>query len=57
MYTEAYGDLVYAVEYTDAQTVPFEEACSSYAGRPGFVLRDRELVPSGADGYVERTCP
>ncbi len=45
------------MEYTDAQTVPFEEACSSYAGRPGFVLRDRELVPSGADGYVERTCP
>ena len=36
-YTDAYGELVYAVEYTDAQDVPFEEACSSYDGRPGFV--------------------
>ncbi len=38
------------MEYTDAQDVPFEEACSSYDGRPGFVLRDRDLVPAGADG-------
>ena len=56
-YTDAYGDLVYAVEYTDAQDVPFEDACATYHGRPGFVLRDRDLAPAGADGHVERACP
>ncbi len=56
-WTDAYGDRVYAVEYTDAQDVPFTEACERWGDRLGLVLRDRDLLAAGDDGHVERRCP
>lgn len=55
-YAEAYGGRVYAVEYTDAQDVPFEQACERYGDEIGLSLRDRDLVPAGEPDHVERTC-
>lgn len=56
-YVEAYGGRVYAVEYADAQDVPFAEACERYGDEIGLALRDRDLVPAGHSGHVEQTCP
>lgn len=55
-YLDAYGDHVHGVEYTDAQDVPFEEACERWGDRIGLVLRDRDLAPAGAAEHVERGC-
>ena len=56
-YLDAYGPLVYAVEYTDAQDVPFEQVCEQDGDRIGFTLRDRDLVPAGEPEHVETPCP
>ncbi|MBD8024861.1 endo alpha-1,4 polygalactosaminidase [Microbacterium gallinarum] len=53
-YTDVYGDLVIAVEYSDAGE--FREACEDERMPPSAVLRDRELVPPGDPGYVFELC-
>jgi hypothetical protein len=61
----AYRDLLYEIEYTDdnpvvtrggiSQTV-FEWACSDRGSRHSIILRDRDVVPVGSDGYVNSSC-
>ena len=52
-YTEAYGDSVLVVEYTDEG---FESACAELRGRVPVVLRDVDLSVPGAPGHVVRRC-
>lgn len=34
----------------------FEQACDARAGSTAVLLRDLDVVPAGADGYLSRTC-
>jgi hypothetical protein len=49
-YTDAYGDLVFDIEYDRSY---FLDACDVVGSA---VLRDRNLAPIGADGYLFDTC-
>ena len=49
-YTDAYGDLVFDVEYSAEHLAAACEAVGS------AVLRDRDLVPAGSPGHVFETC-
>ena len=53
-FTRAYGRRVLEVEYrADA----FRRACAARGGTVSIVLRDRDVVPRGRPGHVERRCP
>ncbi|WP_420031710.1 endo alpha-1,4 polygalactosaminidase [Streptomyces sp. cg28] len=52
-YAKAYDDRVFAVEYRAAD---FARACRTYGKRLSLVLRDVDVRPAGAKGYVRRTC-
>ncbi|MCH6230175.1 endo alpha-1,4 polygalactosaminidase [Microbacterium sp. CFH 31415] len=54
-YTDVYGDLVIAVEYSGVGE--FRAACEDERMPPSTVLRDRELVAPGEPGYVFELCP
>ncbi|MDN3311411.1 endo alpha-1,4 polygalactosaminidase [Microbacterium oryzae] len=59
-----YPSRVLEVEYTDTEDVTrdgvtraaFEWACERRSGDHPITLRDRDLVPSGEDGYVFQRC-
>lgn len=55
-YVNAYGDAVIAIEYSDAQDVPFASFCESSSRPSAAVLRDRDLTTPGEAGYVARWC-
>ncbi|SMH30027.1 Glycoside-hydrolase family GH114 [Rathayibacter oskolensis] len=55
-YTDVYGARVYEVEYTDGSEAVFDRACSLRGDRIGVVLRDRDLLVPGDDGFVSRQC-
>jgi hypothetical protein len=55
-YTSAYGRHVIEVEYTDNGPEAFAQACAARGQQISVVLRDRNLVPAGGDGYVYRRC-
>lgn len=55
-YTDVYGDQVIDIEYTDELPRPFTEMCDDDASPASMVLRDRDLLPAGADGHVFETC-
>jgi hypothetical protein len=55
-YTAVYGDAVIDIEYTDELRRPFEEVCADAATPRSTILRDRDLVPAGADGYRFAHC-
>ncbi|MCU1446167.1 MAG: Secreted protein [Cryobacterium sp.] len=56
LYTGAYGDQVWAIEYADDLRLDFASACAE-PGRPrSMILRDRDLVAAGAPGYVYSRC-
>jgi hypothetical protein len=55
-YTTAYGRHVLEVEYTDDGTDAFAQACAARGKDVSVLLRDRDLVPAGAGGYVYRRC-
>lgn len=55
-YTRAYGRNVIEIEYTDNGRSAFRRACAARAGQHSIVLRDRDVVPRGADGHVSRSC-
>ena len=58
-YTAVYGDHVLQVEYPDALEeagMTFADACARTDRAPLMVLRDRELVAPGEDGYVRESC-
>ncbi|MER7170216.1 endo alpha-1,4 polygalactosaminidase [Streptomyces mesophilus] len=52
-FRKAYDDRVFAVEYkADA----FARGCRRWGGELSFTLRDLDVRPRGAKGYVFRTC-
>jgi hypothetical protein len=55
-YTSAYGQHVIEVEYTDDGLDAFTQACAARGQQISLVLRDRDLVRAGDDGYAYRRC-
>ena len=57
-FTLVYGaEQVLGIEYADDLRGSFAEACAN-PDRPGsLILRDRMLLPAGAEGYVFDACP
>ncbi|MGF0114921.1 endo alpha-1,4 polygalactosaminidase [Promicromonospora sp. Marseille-Q5078] len=58
-YTDVYGDQVLQIEYPDALDeagTTFDDVCALDDRAPLTVLRDRDLVAAGEDGYVYDAC-
>lgn len=55
-YTEVYGAAVIEIEYTDNGRAAFAAACAARGTRISVLLRDRDVVPAEADGYVSEWC-
>ncbi|WP_208430740.1 MULTISPECIES: endo alpha-1,4 polygalactosaminidase [Aeromicrobium] len=55
-YTRTYGTRLIEIEYTDNGRSAFARACAARSGRASILLRDRDVVPRGAKGYVFRSC-
>jgi len=55
-YRRVYGDHVLQIEYTDDLPMPFRDVCSSPDRAPLTILRDRDLVAPGSDGYAYEQC-
>jgi hypothetical protein len=55
-YRAAYGRHVIEIEYTDNPRRYFRTACARRGDAVSVVLRDRDVVPRGHRGYVERWC-
>ncbi|KQS73302.1 endo alpha-1,4 polygalactosaminidase [Modestobacter sp. Leaf380] len=53
VYTDAYGDLVLEVEYSDAA---FDAACAARGTEVAVQRRDRDVSVPGTEGYVSRFC-
>ena len=51
-FTDAYGDQVYAIEYTQAN---FDKGCAEFP-QISIVLRDRDVSAPGSATYVRQTC-
>lgn len=56
-FTSVYGENVLQIEYVDNLPVPFATVCAADERAPLTILRDRDLVPPGSDGYVYEQCP
>ncbi|MFF9351357.1 endo alpha-1,4 polygalactosaminidase [Streptomyces sp. NPDC014734] len=52
-YTDAFGDHVVVIEYTEQG---MERACEGWGDRISVVRRDLDLVARGQDGYHRETC-
>ena len=55
-YARTYGRRVIEIEYTDNGRAAYRRACAARSGTHSIMLRDRDVVPRGAAGYVFRTC-
>ncbi|MDV8000108.1 endo alpha-1,4 polygalactosaminidase [Rhodococcus sp. IEGM 1408] len=55
-YRSVYGVRVIEIEYSDGGTAAFTAACRERGDQISVLLRDRDVVPRGADGYVNRSC-
>jgi hypothetical protein len=58
-YTDVYGEHVLQVEYPDALDeagLTFDDVCALDDRAPLTILRDRDLVAAGEDGYVYESC-
>ncbi|GAB3616418.1 endo alpha-1,4 polygalactosaminidase [Okibacterium endophyticum] len=55
-YTEVYGRHVIEIEYTDNGEEAFAAACAARGDEISVLLRDRDVVPASADGYVTEWC-
>lgn len=55
-YTKTYGRKVIEIEYTDNGVSAYRRACAARSGTMSIMLRDRDVVPRGAAGYVHKTC-
>ncbi|MCK3768630.1 endo alpha-1,4 polygalactosaminidase [Microbacterium aerolatum] len=55
-YTEVYGPQVIDIEYTDQLPRSFAEMCADADAPASMVLRDRDLLPAGAQGHTFETC-
>ncbi|WP_239091725.1 endo alpha-1,4 polygalactosaminidase [Streptomyces sp. SID14478] len=52
-YASAYDDRVFVIEYRAAD---FARACRAWGARLSIVLRDLDVRPAGAKGYVRKAC-
>jgi len=52
-FSAAYGELVFAIEYTDEGLTA---ACAALADAPTVIRRDLDLAPDGEPGHVYGTC-
>lgn len=58
-YTEVYGPHVLEIEYPDTLAeagLDLADACAHDDSAPLTILRDRDLVSSGEDGYIYESC-
>ncbi|MFF0284332.1 endo alpha-1,4 polygalactosaminidase [Rhodococcus aetherivorans] len=55
-YLNAYGPHVLDIEYSDTLDTPFSDVCRNPHRPPTVILRDRNLEPDSASGYVYETC-
>ncbi len=55
-YTDVYGQHVIEIEYTDNGSAAFAAACAERGDEIAVLLRDRDALPAGADGYVAEWC-
>jgi len=55
-YTDAYGDAVIEIEYSDGPSEAFAEACAARGDRISVLLRDRAVLPRGEPGRVDERC-
>jgi hypothetical protein len=55
-YTRAYGRRVIEVEYTDNGRRYYRRACAARGNQISILLRDRDVLPRGRNGYVYRAC-
>ena len=55
-YMSVHGDRVIEIEYSDGGVRVFETACRARGDRLSILLRDRDVVPRGEPGHVNRTC-
>ena len=55
-YSTAYGPHVLQIEYSDNLPESFATVCDSPDRAPLTILRDRDLLPRGTDGYVYEQC-
>ncbi len=55
-YTKVYGDHVIDIEYGDELRRPFAAVCAARSTPALTILRDRELVARGQDGYLFQHC-
>jgi hypothetical protein len=56
-FTSVYGSRVYEIEYVDnGGTAGFAAACAARGATTSVLLRDRDVVPRGTDGYVAESC-
>ncbi|BBY31292.1 endo alpha-1,4 polygalactosaminidase [Mycolicibacterium sediminis] len=56
-YKAGYGSHVLQIEYSDNMPRPFPTVCAAPDRAPLAILRDRELLPAGAEGHVYEQCP
>lgn len=57
VFSNVYGAQVYEIEYTDAGGLAnFNAACTARGVTISITYRDRDVVPLGTAGYVNRTC-
>jgi hypothetical protein len=56
LYTDVYGGSVIDIEYADDLRDTFAQACARSDRPPSRVLRDRNLLPDTAAGYVFEVC-
>lgn len=55
-YTRAYGGRVIEVEYTDNGRAAYITSCAAASGSRSILLRDRQLITPGGDGYAYQSC-
>ena len=53
---EAYGGRVYEIEYTDNGREAYERACAARGDVASVILRDRDVLPAGTEGYEYAAC-
>ncbi|MEI6622524.1 MAG: endo alpha-1,4 polygalactosaminidase [Actinomycetes bacterium] len=56
LYTNAYGNHVLEIEYTQYGVDVFARACSARGARISIIWRDRNLTPPGGPGYAYAAC-
>ncbi|AOP47873.1 endo alpha-1,4 polygalactosaminidase [Streptomyces lydicus] len=52
-FADAYHDRIFVIEYTRKD---FTAACRAWGRKLSVTLRDRDVVPAGAEGYVDEHC-